>query len=130
VQGRRKLCSIATSLNFHRTTRHHVKFIKVGLYVKTKLNFYIQVFSVVSTTTGYGLEDRGVGVPSPGRVKNFLFALSIPALRTTQPPIQWVPGPLSPGVKLPGREVDHSPPTSAEVKKIHALPHTPSWRSA
>jgi hypothetical protein len=31
------------------------------------------------------------------------------------------------------REVDHSPPTSAEVKKsgsIHPLPHTPSWRSA
>jgi hypothetical protein len=35
----------------------------------------------------------------------------------TQPPIQWVPGTLSPGVKRPGREVDHSPPTSAEVKK-------------
>jgi hypothetical protein len=33
----------------------------------------------------------------------------------------------------PGREVDHSPPTIAEVKKsgsIHPLPHTPSWRSA
>jgi hypothetical protein len=44
-----------------------------------------------------------------------------------------VPGALSPGVKRPGREVDHSPPTSAEVKKngsIHPLPHTPSWRSA
>jgi hypothetical protein len=35
-----------------------------------------------------------------------------------QPPIQWVLGALSPGVKWPGREADHSPPTSAEVKKM------------
>jgi hypothetical protein len=35
----------------------------------------------------------------------------------TQPSIKWVPGALSPGVKRAGREADHSPPTSAEVKK-------------
>jgi hypothetical protein len=34
----------------------------------------------------------------------------------TQPPIQWVPGALSPRVKRPGRETDHSAPSSAEVK--------------
>jgi hypothetical protein len=66
---------------------------------------------------------------SPGRVKNFHFSMSSrPALGSTQPPVQWVPG-----VKRPGREADHSPPTSAEVKKIgsiHPFPHTPSWRSA
>jgi hypothetical protein len=33
------------------------------------------------------------------------------------PPIQWVLGDLSPGLKRPGREADHSSPTSAEVKK-------------
>jgi hypothetical protein len=56
---------------------------------------------------------------SPGRVKNSLFSMSSrPALGTTQPPIQWVPGALSPGVKWLGREVDHSPPASAEVKKM------------
>jgi hypothetical protein len=32
------------------------------------------------------------------------------ALGPTQPPIQWVPGALSLGVKRPGREADHSPP--------------------
>jgi hypothetical protein len=54
---------------------------------------------------------------SPGRVKNFHFSTSSrPALRSTQPPIQWVPGALSTGVKRSGREADHSPPTSAEVK--------------
>jgi hypothetical protein len=38
-----------------------------------------------------------------------------------------------PGVKRPGREVDHSPPTSADIKKMWiytSTPHTPSWRSA
>jgi hypothetical protein len=37
------------------------------------------------------------------------------------------------GVKRPGREPDHSPPFSAEVKNggtIHLLPHTFSWRRA
>jgi hypothetical protein len=43
--------------------------------------------------------------------------LSRPALGYTQPPIQWVPGALSPGVKRSGREADHSPPASAKVKK-------------
>jgi hypothetical protein len=57
--------------------------------------------SVVGIATGYGLDDRGVGVPSPGRVKkNFLFStLSMPALGSTQPPIQWVPGDFSSRVK-------------------------------
>jgi hypothetical protein len=47
-------------------------------------------------------------------VKNFLFFKSSrPAVGHIQPPIQWVPGTLS-----PGREAGHSPPASAEVKKI------------
>jgi hypothetical protein len=37
------------------------------------------------------------------------------ALGLTQRPIQWVPGTLSSGVMLPGREADHSPSTNAEV---------------
>jgi hypothetical protein len=40
------------------------------------------------------------------------------ALVSNQPPIQWTRRALSPGVKRPGREVYHSPPTSAEVKKM------------
>jgi hypothetical protein len=43
---------------------------------------------------------------------------SRPALGSTQPPIQWVPEALSLGVKQLGREADHSPPASAEVKKM------------
>jgi hypothetical protein len=56
---------------------------------------------------------------SPGWVKNFLFSTSyIPTLGSIQPAIQWVSGPLYPGVKRPGREAHHSPPSSAEVKKM------------
>jgi hypothetical protein len=65
---------------------------------------------------------------SPGGVKNSIFStLSRPALRPTQPPIQWVPGALSPGVKQPGREADHSPPTGAEVKKMWIYTSTPPY---
>jgi hypothetical protein len=42
---------------------------------------------------------------------------SRPALEPTQPPIQWVPGAVSLGVKRPGRKADHPPPSSAEVAK-------------
>jgi hypothetical protein len=52
-------------------------------------------------------------------VKNFLFLTSSRlVLGSTKTSIPWVPGALSPGVKRPGHESDHSPPTSAELKKI------------
>jgi hypothetical protein len=48
------------------------------------------------------------------------------ALRPTQPPIQWVTGALSLGVKRPGREADHLPPSSAEVKEcVELYLHSP-----
>jgi hypothetical protein len=64
----------------------------------------------------------------PGEVEIFHFSMSSgPALGCTQPPIQWVSEALSPGVKRPGREADHSPPTSAEVKKMWIYTSTPSY---
>jgi len=39
------------------------------------------------------------------------------SLGPTQPPMKWVQGNLSLGVKQQGREADHSPPSSAEVKE-------------
>jgi hypothetical protein len=54
---------------------------------------------------------------SPGKGKIFLLSTSsTPVPGPTQPPIQWVTGALAPGVKQPGREADHSPPTSAKVQ--------------
>jgi hypothetical protein len=63
-----------------------------------------------------------------------LTTASRTALRPTQPPIQWVLGTVSLRLKRPGREADHSPPSSAEVKECVELylhsPNTPSWRGA
>jgi hypothetical protein len=59
----------------------------------------------------------------------FLFTTaSRTALEPTQRPIQWVPGALSLGVKRPGREADHSPPSSAEVKNAWIYTSTPPTR--
>jgi hypothetical protein len=83
----------------------------------------------VCIALGYRLDDRGT------RVRIFLFTTaSRTALGPTQLPIQWVPGALSMGVKRQGREADHSPPSSAEVKECVELylhsSNTPSWRGA
>jgi hypothetical protein len=57
----------------------------------------------------------------------FLFTTAFrTALGPTQPPIQWVLGALSLGVKRPEREADHSPPSSAEVKEcVELYLHSP-----
>jgi hypothetical protein len=67
---------------------------------------YGGVGSVVGIATACGLDDRGVGVRVP--VVSRIFSTSFtPALGT-----------LTPEVKRQGREVYHSPPASAEVKKM------------
>jgi hypothetical protein len=51
----------------------------------------------------------------------------------TQPPIQWAPGTHSLGLKRQGREADHSPPSSAEVKNggdVPPFPRMSLWRGA
>jgi hypothetical protein len=61
-------------------------------------------------------------------VKKFSRLRSVqPALGPIQPPIQWVSGVLLPGIKRPGRETDHSPPASAEVKKTWIYTSTPPY---
>jgi hypothetical protein len=58
----------------------------------------------------------------------FLFTTaSRTPLGPTKPPIQWIPGALSLGVKRPGREADHSPSYSAEVKEYLELYLTPQY---
>jgi hypothetical protein len=66
--------------------------------------------TVDGIVTTYGMDDKGVGIPVPVEPR--------PILEYTQPPIQWVPGALTPGVKRPEREADHSLPASVEVKKV------------
>jgi hypothetical protein len=70
---------------------------------------------------------RGLGI--------FLFTTATrTAMGPNQPPIQWVLGALSLGVKRPGRGADNSPPSNAEVKACVELylhsSNTSSWRGA
>jgi hypothetical protein len=81
--------------------------------------------NVVGIATSYGLDDRRVGVRVPVGSRIFSVPDRPAALRFTEPPNQWVQGALSLGVKRPGRGVDHSPPTSAEVKKMWIYASTP-----
>jgi hypothetical protein len=80
----------------------------------------------------YGLDDRAIEVRSPAEVKIFfpLASVSKPALRPTQPPVQWVPGVLSPAVKArPGRDADLSPhlvPRSRTSRSYTPLPQSAS----
>jgi hypothetical protein len=58
----------------------------------------------------------------------FLFTTaSRPALRLTQPPIEWVPWALSREVKRPEREADHSPPSSDKFKNARRYTSTPQY---
>jgi hypothetical protein len=57
-----------------------------------------------------------------------LASVSRPALRPTQPPVQWVPGGYFPlGKARLGCDAKHPPPSSAEVKNEYGiyvlLPH-------
>jgi hypothetical protein len=67
----------------------------------------------VSIVSDYRLDDWVIEAGSPAE-ENRIFPLasvSRPALGPNQPPVQWVLGALSPGVKRgPGRDADHSPP--------------------
>jgi hypothetical protein len=91
--------------------------------------------SSVGIALGYGLDDRGLGFDSRRGLGIFLFTTaSGTALGPTQPPVQWVQGALSLGVKWPRREAGHSPAFNAEVKEwvelcLHSS-NTPSWHGA
>jgi hypothetical protein len=60
-----------------------------------------------------------------GQGFSFFATASRPALGPTQTLIQWVPRAISPGVKRPGREGDHSFPSSAEVKNAWSYTSIP-----
>jgi hypothetical protein len=89
--------------------------------------YKILVGQLSGTALVYGLDDQGF--ESWQGLRIFLFStVSRTALGPTQPPIQWVPAALSLRVKLPRREADHSPPSSAEVKNAWSYTSTPPLR--
>jgi hypothetical protein len=88
----------------------------IGIFHSFSISSYRSAGIFVGIALGYEL---GVlGFDSPLRLGIFLFTTaSRTALEPTQPPMQWVTRALSLGVKRRGREANHSPPSSAEVKE-------------
>jgi hypothetical protein len=83
--------------------------------------------SVVGIATGYGLSDRGVEVRVP--VGSRIFTSPIVQTGSGVHPTSCTMGNGGsfPGVKRPGLEADHSPPASAEVKKMWIYTSTPPY---
>jgi hypothetical protein len=79
--------------------------------------------SSVGIATGYGLDDPG----------SILFHSIQTGSGAHPSSYAIVPGAIPPGVKRPGREADHSAPTTVKFKNggaIPPLPHMSSWHSA
>jgi hypothetical protein len=84
---------------------------------------------IVGIATGYGLDDRGVGVQVPVGVRIFTSPCRPDRLCGSPNFLSngYRGGALSQQIKRPGREADHSPPTSAEFKKIWIYISTPPY---
>jgi hypothetical protein len=90
--------------------------------------------SVVGIATGYGLDDRGVGVRVP--VGSRIFSSPRRPDRLWGHPISYPVGTgglvsrgySGRGVKLTANL--HLLPRSRKCESIHSLPHTPLWHSA
>jgi hypothetical protein len=70
-----------------------------------------------SIVSDYGLDDRAIGVRSPAEAKDFsssLFVQTGPGAHSASCPMG-TGGPFSGGKARPGRDADHSSPSSAEV---------------
>jgi hypothetical protein len=75
-------------------------------------------YGSVSIVSGYGLDDRAIGVRSPAEAKDFSFNLCV----QTGSEAHLASGTMGTGGSFPrgkvrpGRNADHSTPSSAEVK--------------
>jgi hypothetical protein len=68
--------------------------------------------------SGYGLDDRAIGVRSPAGAKDFSSNLRVQTGSGAHPVFYTMGtgGPIPGGKARPGRDADHSPPSSAEVE--------------
>jgi hypothetical protein len=91
--------------------------------------------SIKPTVIGAGIDQysaelrarwSGVRIAAGMGISLFTTA-SRPALGPTQPPIQCVPRTLSLRIKRLGRDADHKPTASAEVKNVLSYTSTPQY---
>jgi hypothetical protein len=113
----------AVSLSLH-FSQHFLNFL--GLFYDAR-----SCNSSVGIAIGYGL---AAGVRFPAGTRDFSLLHSVQTdSEAIQSPIRCVPVAFSHEVKRPRREADHSPPSSAEIKKcwiIPPLPHASLWPGA
>jgi hypothetical protein len=74
--------------------------------------------SSVSIVSGYGLDDRTIEVRSPAGAKDFSSSLCVQTGSEAHPAscTMGTGGSIPGGKVRPGRDADHSPPSSAEVE--------------
>jgi hypothetical protein len=74
--------------------------------------------SSVSIVSGYGLDDRAIKARSPAEAKDFSSSLCVQTRSEAHPAscTMGTGGPFPGGKARPGRDADHSPPSTAEVK--------------
>jgi hypothetical protein len=104
------------------TTASHVKrsFGVTITYENGNLNVYVftkEPGSSGSIVSDYGLDDRAIGVRSPAGAKDFSSSLCVQTGSGAHPASCTVGtgGPFLGGKARPGRDADHSPPSSTEV---------------
>jgi hypothetical protein len=68
-----------------------------------------------SIMSDYGLDDRAIGVRSPAEAKDFSSSLQTGSGAHPASCTMGTGGPFPEGKARPGRDADHSPPSSAEV---------------
>jgi hypothetical protein len=83
--------------------------------------------------SGYGLDDRAIGVRYPAGAKDFSSSLCVQTGSGAHPAYctMGTGGPFPGGKARPGCDADHSPPSSAEVEneELYLLsPQAPPWR--
>jgi hypothetical protein len=71
-----------------------------------------------SIVSDYGLDDRAIGVRSPAGAKDFSSSLCVQTGSGAHPTscTMGTGGPFPGGKARPGRDADHSPPSSTEVE--------------
>jgi hypothetical protein len=74
-------------------------------------------YSSGSIVSDYGLDDRAIGVRSPAGATDFSSSLFVQTGSGAHPAsfTMGTGGPFPGGKERPGRDADHSPPSSAEV---------------
>jgi hypothetical protein len=92
----------------------------VTTYIQISNVLYSNIRSLVSSdsiVSDYGLDDRAIGIRSPTGAKDFSSILCVQAGSGAHPASfpMGTGGPFPGGKARPGRDADHSPPSSAEV---------------